>query len=63
MSMLEENSYWDIDILMEAKSEKKREIKRASASWWLRIWNWRKIKRLYRELEKITYINENQNKK
>jgi hypothetical protein len=54
--MLEENSYWDIDILERAKSKKRKEIEKASASWWLRIWNRKKIERLKKELSQITYV-------
>ena len=53
--VLENNSYWDVDILMEQRAEKRMEIEDLEASFWSRIWNWRKIKRLKKELEKIRY--------
>ena len=54
--MLENNSYWDIDILEEYREKKKNEIKSLSTGFWNRIWNWRKIKRLKKELDEIHYI-------
>lgn len=54
--MLENNSYWDIDILEEYRAKKKGEIESLSASFWNRVWNWRKIKRLKRELDEIHYV-------
>lgn len=54
--MLENNSYWDIDILEEYREKKKNEIKSLSTSFWNRIWNWRKIKRLKKELDEIHYV-------
>ena len=54
--MLENNSYWDIDILEEYREKKKNEIESLSTSFWNRIWNWRKIKRLKKELDEIHYV-------
>lgn len=54
--MLENHSYWDIDILEEYREKKKNEIKSLSTSFWNKIWNWRKIKRLKKELDEIHYI-------
>jgi hypothetical protein len=54
--MLENHSYWDIDILEEYREKKKNEIKGLSTSFWNRIWNWRKIKKLKKELDEIHYI-------
>lgn len=54
--MLENHSYWDIDILEEYREKKKNEIKSLSTSFWNKIWNWRKIKRLKKELNEIHYI-------
>ena len=54
--ILENHSYWDIDILEEYREKKKNEIKSLSTSFWNRIWNWRKIKRLKKELDEIHYV-------
>jgi hypothetical protein len=54
--VLENHSYWDIDILEEYREKKKNEIKSLSTSFWNRIWNWRKIKRLKKELDEIHYV-------
>ncbi len=53
--MLENSSYWDVDILMEHRAEKRAEIEELQKTLWSRIWNWRKIRRLEREYEKIRY--------
>jgi hypothetical protein len=54
--VLENHSYWDIDILEEYREKKKNEIKSLSTNFWNRIWNWRKIKRLKKELDEIHYV-------
>jgi hypothetical protein len=54
--MLEENSYWDIDILIEYRKRKKKEIDRLEKTLWSRIWNWKKIKKLKEDLAKIRYV-------
>lgn len=54
--MLEENSYWDIDILVEYRKKKKKEINQLEKNLWSRIWNWRKIKKLKADLDKIGYV-------
>jgi hypothetical protein len=54
--MLEENSYWDIDILIEYRKKKKKEINQLEKNLWSRIWNWRKIKKLKADLDKIGYV-------
>lgn len=54
--VLENHSYWDIDILEEYREKKKKEIKSLSTNFWNRIWNWRKIKRLKKEFDEIHYV-------
>lgn len=53
-AMLENNSYWELDIIYE----KRLELRRLERSLWSRIWNWRKIARIKKQLN-----NENQDKK
>lgn len=45
-AMLENNSYWELDILYE----KRLELRRLKRSLWSRIWNWRKIARIKKQL-------------
>jgi hypothetical protein len=54
--MLENNSYWDIDILGEYRKKKKAEIEKLSVNILTRIWNWRKIKKLKKELDELHYV-------
>jgi hypothetical protein len=54
--MLENNSYWDIDILGEYRKKKEAEIKKLSTNFWCKIWNWRKIKKIKKELSELHYV-------
>lgn len=54
--MLENNSYWDIDLLGEYRKKKEGEIRKLSPNFWMKIWNWRKIKKLKKELAELHYV-------
>lgn len=56
--MLENNKYWDIDISVKWKKEKTEELKELKRSIWSRVWNWRKISKIEKQLR-----GENQNTK
>jgi hypothetical protein len=54
--VLENHSYWDIDILEEYREKKEKEIQNLSITVWSRLWNWRKIRKIKKELDELHYV-------
>jgi hypothetical protein len=54
--VLENHSYWDIDILEEYRQKKEKEIQNLSTTVWSRLWNWRKIRKIKKELDELHYV-------
>jgi hypothetical protein len=54
--VLENHSYWDIDILEEYRQKKEKEIQNLSTTIWSRLWNWRKIRKIKKELDELHYV-------
>jgi hypothetical protein len=54
--MLENNSYWDIDILTEQRKKSRRELKTLNRTFWSRIWNWRKIRKIKQKIDDLYYV-------
>jgi hypothetical protein len=54
--VLENHSYWDIDILEEYREKKEKEIQNLSTTAWSRLWNWRKIRKIKKELDELHYV-------
>jgi hypothetical protein len=54
--VLENHSYWDIDILEEYREKKEKEIQNLSTTVWSRLWNWRKIRKIKKELDELHYV-------
>jgi hypothetical protein len=54
--VLENHSYWDIDILEEYRQKKEKEIQNLSTTIWSRLWNWRKIRKIKTELDELHYV-------
>jgi hypothetical protein len=53
---LENNCFWDVDLLVEARKRKEKELKKLRSSLWSRIWNWRKIKKIKQKLDELHYV-------
>lgn len=54
--MLENDSYWDVDFLIEERVKTEKELKVLTDTLWSKIYNWRKIKKLKQKLEELHYV-------